>query len=128
MAAILKQKYIKPDIIISSKALRAKTTAKIIAEYFNKTIHFNDIIYDATQSELLEFLRKLDDKNETVFLIGHNPSLNALAYNLIDFLENIPTCGVLEIEFVVPTWKDISKINAHFVSFEYPKNIIKQYL
>ncbi|MCG3720206.1 histidine phosphatase family protein, partial [Aliarcobacter butzleri] len=57
-----------------------------------------------------------------VFLIGHNPGLCDLTNFLVDkSFENIPTCGIVEIDFDVKNWKDISKENSNLISFEYPK-------
>ncbi|MCK4974235.1 MAG: histidine phosphatase family protein, partial [Sulfurimonas sp.] len=119
----LKDKKIVPDIIISSPALRAKKTAKIIAKKvkYSKKILFNEDVYDSSPSILHKILTKIDDKNSIVFLFGHNPELNMLAENYVDFDENIVTCGVVEIEFDCKRWTDIGRKNAKLISFDYPK-------
>lgn len=123
MGKKLKAKNIVPDIILSSPALRAKNTAKMIAKevsYTNKII-FNKDIYEAKPSTLHKILTKIDDKYKTIFLLGHNPELNMLAENYVDFDENIVTCGVVEIEFDCKKWIDINGKNAKLISFDYPK-------
>lgn len=119
----LKDKNIVPDIIISSPALRAKTTAKIIAKKvkYNKKILFNDNVYESSPIILHKILIKIDDKNSIVFLFGHNPELNMLAEDYVKFDENIVTCGVVEIEFDCDKWTEISAENAKLISFDYPK-------
>ena len=123
MGERLKKQKVIPDIILSSSALRAKTTAKIIAKKvkYTKKIVFNEDIYESTPSRLHKILTKIDDKNGTAFLIGHNPELNMLAENYVDFDENIVTCGVVEIEFDCKNWIDIGAKNAKLISFDYPK-------
>ncbi|MFA6190829.1 MAG: histidine phosphatase family protein [Sulfurimonas sp.] len=123
MGSKLKEKKVIPDLIFSSPALRAKTTAEIIAKKveFKKEIVFDENIYESSVSELHKIVSEIDDKNRVVFLFGHNPSLNMLAQNYLDFNENIPTCGVVEIEFDCDSWSEISAENARFVSFDYPK-------
>ncbi|MFA6196344.1 MAG: histidine phosphatase family protein [Sulfurimonas sp.] len=124
MGSKLKDRKIVPDIIYSSPALRAKTTAEIIARKigFEKEIVFKKDIYEASASTLHKILTKIDDNNSVVFLFGHNPSLNELVEKYINFNENIPTCGVVEIEFDCDSWEDISVENARLVLFDYPKN------
>jgi len=123
MGSVLKKQNVMPDIIISSPALRAKTTAKIIAKKvkYSKKIVFNEDVYESSPSILHKILTKIDDKNSIVFLFGHNPELNMLAENYVDFDENIVTCGVVEIEFNCKKWTDIGKENAKLISFDYPK-------
>ncbi|MDT8338879.1 MAG: histidine phosphatase family protein [Sulfurimonas sp.] len=122
MGARLKEKGIMPDIIISSPAKRAKSTAEIIAnEVGYKNILFLDDIYEATSETLRKILSKLEDSYRVVFLVGHNPSLNELAEKLVGFDENIPTCGILEIELRCKKWADMDPKNAKLLSFDYPK-------
>ena len=123
MGNILKDKNIVPDIIISSPAKRAKSTAKIIADKisFPKNIIFYKDIYEADINNLHRIITKIDDENSISFLFGHNPSLNMLVESFVDFDENIPTCGVVGIEFDCDKWIDISQKNAKLILFDYPK-------
>lgn len=123
MGKLLKDKNIIPDIFLSSPALRAKTTAKIIAKKieYTKKIIFDKEIYEASDATLHKMLTKLGNKNSIVFLVAHNPGLNILAEYYVDFYENIPTCGIIKIEFDCNKWKNISSSNAKLISFEYPK-------
>lgn len=123
MGKRLKERKIMPDIIISSPATRAKATAEIIAKELNysKDILFNDEVYESTLDKLHEIVTKVDDKNATLFLVGHNPSLNMLAEQYVNFSENIVTCGVLEIEFECDKWADVNSENAKLLLYDYPK-------
>lgn len=128
MGKLLYKKDIIPDVIISSPANRAKTTIETITKEL-KYIHniiYNESIYDAALSSLINILKKIEDKNNIVFLVGHNPSLNALAYEFVGFEENIPTCGIIEIKFDTNNWADIANNNAKLISFEYPKKYINK--
>jgi len=119
----LKEKGIMPDIIISSPAKRAKSTAEMIAKEigYKKKILFDENIYEASVDELRKIIRAIDDKNSAAFLVGHNPSLNDLANYYVHHEVNIPTCGIVEIAFECDTWADIEPKNAKLLSFEYPK-------
>ncbi|WP_373003509.1 histidine phosphatase family protein [Sulfurimonas sp.] len=123
MGKRLRRRNIVPDIFISSPALRAKTTAEIIARKvgYNTKIVFNEDIYASAEIIIHHIVKKTNDKYKTMFLLGHNPDLNMFVEDYIDFDENIVTCGVVEIEFDCNSWKDISRKNAKFISFDYPK-------
>ena len=128
MAKRFKDKNIFPDAIISSPANRAKMTAFLLADGlgFTKEIIYKEKLYEADTKEIKEILRTVDNKEATLFLIGHNPELNMFAQEYLGFDENIVTCGVVEVEFSCDKWSDISKQNAKFVSYDYPKKLNKK--
>jgi len=123
MGKMLKRKKILPDLIISSPAKRAKTTAKVIAKEINYTesIVYDSDIYEAGMSTLRNIIASIDDKNKSLFLFGHNPGLGMLVDCLVGLYKNIPTTGIVEIEFDCNKWKNISATNAKLKSFKYPK-------
>lgn len=123
MAKRLKEKGVMPDIILSSPAKRAKKTASIIADGigFSKKVKFDDELYEAMPSLLHSKIINIKDKHECAFLIGHNPELNMIAEDFIDFGENIVTCGIVEIEFKCDSWAKVNSKNAKFLSYDYPK-------
>ncbi len=127
MGKKLKKQNIVPDIILASPALRSKITAEVIAKkvkYF-KDIVFDKSLYESSVSELYSALIKIDDENSIAFLFGHNTGINMFVETFVGLYENIPTCGVVEIEFDCDSWKDITKQNAKLVSFDYPKKGLK---
>jgi phosphohistidine phosphatase len=44
-----------------------------------------------------------------------------LAEYYLNFSQNIPTCGIVEIAFECDKWADIEHKNAKLISFDYPK-------
>ena len=125
MGKRLKKRKVMPDLILSSPALRAKVTAEVIASKvkYTQEIIYNKDIYDADIETIHQILTEIDDENGVVFLFGHNSNLDMLTKHYIKFDKNIPTCGVVEIDFKCDSWHDISRDNAKLVSFDYPKNI-----
>lgn len=123
MGKILKEKNILPDVIISSPAVRAITTAELIAKEigYDKVIIQNQYIYDAYVTSLQETVSYINDTNNTAFLVGHTPGVSALAYMLANSKESFPTCAVLEIEFNCDSWMDVSKENSTIISYDFPK-------
>jgi len=123
MGKKLRHKGINPDIIISSPALRAKTTILLIAKELGYTqeIIFKDEMYACSSKTLHNILSKLDNCYESVFLCGHNPAVNSLAQMYTGFDKNIVTSGIVTITFSCTTWNEINKNNAQLLSFIYPK-------
>lgn len=129
MGKILFDRKIKPDKIISSPALRAYNTARIIAdrlEYPVENIETSETIYNAGAGDLIELIHDLDNNLNSVMLFGHNPALTSLSNYLCDkYLDNIPTCAIVGIQFDVNQWKDIKTDSGKFLFIEKPKDYFK---
>lgn len=114
-----------PDLIVSSPALRAKKTAQAIAEavgYPIESVEWNERIYEASSTELIGILRKIDESVGTAMVFGHNPTLTMAANQLAgSSIENIPTCGVVELALPGTSWGDLAAGTAKLIDFDYPK-------
>ncbi len=125
MGAVLKQKGIQIDHILSSPANRAISTAKLVAKelgYPSKDIEQIKGIYHAYVSDLLKIVQTIDDQHTAVCMFGHNPGFTDLT-NLLSGsnIFNVPTTGVCCIQFEVDTWKKVAARQGRLVFFEYPK-------
>lgn len=124
MGKILKDKMIKPDLIISSPAKRTKKTAIAIAikiGYPEKDIIYNEELYEASSNTILKLIKKIDEKYESVMIFGHNPGLTMLNNQISDFyIDNIPTCGIVALN-LDDKWNSIGKNTCKHLFFEYPK-------
>lgn len=125
MGKRLKKLEAKPDLIISSPAKRALKTAQIIADeigYQEKNIHIDMELYGANVEEIFSLIEGLGDNLKSVMLVGHNPGLTlSVPFLCGEPLENVPTCGVVRIDFAVKSWSMIEPGKGKFVFFEYPK-------
>jgi phosphohistidine phosphatase len=125
---LLKEKDVKPDILISSPAVRARKTALVIAEiidYPKSKILIDDNIYESSSIELINIIKGFDDKYNSVMMFGHNPGFTMLNNYLTDsFIDNIPTCGVVGIRFN-SSWKKIDSDAGKAFLFIYPKLHLK---
>ena len=124
MAERLIDRGFKFDLIVSSPAKRAKTTAKYFAEaYQTDHIQFEEAIYEANPRTLLKIINGFDDSADSIIMFGHNPGFTDLANELSDAdIYNIPTAGMVLISFPFDSWKMVSKGTGAMVFFDYPKN------
>jgi phosphohistidine phosphatase len=125
MAQRLVKQNIIPQLIVSSPALRAITTARLFAE--NWKIKANEIkeepsIYEAPFKSILKVINQLDNQNDIVAIFGHNPGLTDLVSYLDGYLDNMPTCSVVYIEFPFDDWRMISEGTGKVLLFDYPKS------
>ena len=114
-----------PDLIISSPANRALSTARIIAEqldYETLDIIQNDKMYFSGTGQMRHLLESVDDRYRKVMMVGHNPAmtwfLNDLGNTSVD---NMPTCAIAVIGFDIASWRDLSSARGELLGYDFPK-------
>jgi phosphohistidine phosphatase len=114
-----------PDLIVTSPAVRAATTARVIADavgYPEEGIVEDERLYGASSSEILDVIREIGDRFDRVFLFGHNPGLTDLVNDLSpEPIENVPTCGVVEFRIESGSWGGVGRDTVARADFDYPK-------
>lgn len=111
VSAKVKSEIIPPQKIISSDATRALSTAG----YFKKALGVSDIdfstihdLYDFGGQNVVRIIKSLDNSLDKVMLVGHNHAFTSIANMLGNkYIDNVPTCGFIMIEFDVDKWKNI---------------------
>jgi phosphohistidine phosphatase len=125
MANVLRTHNFNLDKIFSSSALRAKMTTEIFAKELKipeSMIEYTDELYNASRREILNFIKRLDDKYQSIAIVGHNPGLTDLVHFLLyDFDYELPTCAVVGIDLDLEKWSDIKSGTGSLKFFEYPK-------
>lgn len=129
MGKLMKDRDVLPDHFISSSATRAITTAKILAEqmgYPVDKIETDHGIYEAGNAAMLDAIHKTDDKYGSLMLAGHNPAITSLAERLSNaVIDNIPTCGIISIQFSENRWAEVDPGKGAFDFFEFPRKYLK---
>jgi phosphohistidine phosphatase len=115
---------LKPDLIISSLALRAQITADLLGKKigYEGRIHYMEELYNSRPKILMNVLSLQDDSYETIFLVGHNPELTEFANFLVkDNFPKLPTLGVLAIHLNIDSWSEIKEQCGEIDFFIQPK-------
>lgn len=127
MGLRLRKQGIIPDLLISSPAKRAFTTAKKIAEeigYPRKNILIDDNLYHGSGNSMLAIMRSQKKNIRSLMLFGHNPGITDFANALCGInIYNIPTAGIVAIDFSLDGWEDVDYNAGELVFFDYPKKI-----
>jgi phosphohistidine phosphatase len=112
------------DCMIASHARRAMDTAKLLANglNFHKDIVCDKRIYEMDESIYFTILSALEDSVSNVAVIGHNPDITTFSNLFLDEkIMNLPTSGVVCIEFDTDTWSDISRAKHNVLFMISPK-------
>ncbi|HYN62387.1 MAG TPA: histidine phosphatase family protein [Rubrivivax sp.] len=115
----------KPDLILSSPAVRALATAKPIAaglEYKLKDITVDDRLYAAAVDDLIAVVEALDDKVARVMLVGHNPGFTDLAHHFDSAITHMPACAMAEFRFDAKSWAGIGQARPVHTILDSPKH------
>lgn len=118
----------KVDLILTSPACRAFETALIFARALNYPdidIVAQELLYHFGGIEqVMDIISNVDDSFETLMLFGHNPTFNALAWNLCDdFRDPMPTSGVVGLELQIKSWKKIDRSKGKLITYLTKKQI-----
>jgi len=127
MARRLRSRRLKPDRILSSPAVRALTTASVMARELKvpaSHVTQDERLYLASPADLLAVIRELGADAKHLMVFGHNPGMTECANRLSagDQIDNLPTCGVFTAIFELADWSALDWGSGLEVQFDYPKS------
>ncbi len=121
----LSEKRISVDLVISSPAIRALETAKLVAaglDYPIENIKQEPALYDARLDDYLNLIHETPDEINSLMIFGHNPTITRVANIFLDQgIDILPTSGVVAISFETEHWIEISKIQPVQKFLVFPK-------
>ncbi len=125
MAKKMSELHVVPDLIVTSPAVRAMSTARFFADQFrlpDADFMVVEELYGAGPYEIIDVVHRMPDEKFSIFLFGHNPTLTMLTNMFAGVhIDNVPTCGISQAKTMVNTWEKFSPETSAFVSFYYPK-------
>jgi phosphohistidine phosphatase len=116
-----------PSVVVSSPAMRAKTTAELVTRSgdLREQIILDDRIYEASPNTLRTVVSELDDTNASVLVVGHNPGMEGFIRYLTGSLEPMPTAALAVIELDIDTWAQITSDAGTLGEIIRPKDELK---
>ncbi len=123
MAKKLKELGYTPEIIIASSAVRALTTAKNISEVLGVSdLRIENHLYSCSRKTIIDYVNALEAEASTILIVNHNPTITDIFNSYTsEYLYNVPTTGIFEVEFDIDNWKDVKSDNGKIVNYIYPK-------
>lgn len=117
---------IRPSLIVSSPAVRAWTTAKVIANaigYPREFLQRDNTLYLASVNGILDVIASQDVGFNNLMLVGHNPGFTDFANYLVPGLtNNLPTSGVVSVELDTDEWALYDRPDTQLLLYDFPKN------
>jgi phosphohistidine phosphatase len=128
MAELLAETGCRPDLLVSSPAKRALTTARVFARQFQipeAQIQQQPDIYEAHPRDILKIVSALPASAHTALIFGHNPTFTDVANVFSNvWIDNVPTCGIVHIESSAPTWDAVYEGNSRVIGCYFPKEVL----
>ena len=112
MGKLLRDQKMNLDLIISSTALRAETTANLIAKAvrYKGKITLDKSIYNAEPTDLLTLLSNSSDEYNSILLVGHNPTMEETVQMITNSPEiTMATCSIAHLTLSIDTWTDLKE-------------------
>jgi phosphohistidine phosphatase len=128
MGKLLRDEDLKPDLIISSTAVRAKKTAELVSKAckYKGEISLNQLLYGAEPAAYYKILEGLSDKHKAVLLVGHSPTVEETIEMITNSSDVImPTCALAHIRLSIENWAELTKemIKGKLVKVWRPKEL-----
>lgn len=110
MGKVLVKEGLVPGIIISSPAIRARTTAEKVAKSSNYEgkIAIESSLYGGGYEAYLDVLRHQPDTYQTVLMVGHNPDIETLLQTLTGNEIRMSTCSIALVNIHVDKWVNLT--------------------
>jgi len=125
VAEAFKKEYALPEMIWTSDAVRANTTADIFKDVLNisdSNFEVKPKLYTFDEKKLKHHIRGCEESINTLMVFGHNDAMTSLVNNFGDkYVGNVPTTGLTIIDFDVERWTQVKKGTT--VTTIFPKDL-----
>jgi phosphohistidine phosphatase len=109
MARRLQSRHTVPTLIVTSTALRALETARLVARVFDiaeRDIVADERLYLASAATMLQVVRERGGDAPHLMIVGHNPGITEFGNRLSAdrSLDGMPTCAAYTLRFDIDSW------------------------
>ena len=126
---------IRFDRVLASPAVRVAETVELASKAFGRSfpVEWDRRIYLASSATLLDVLHGLEGDPAAVLMVGHNPGLEDLIFDLVpddgssalrDEVEaKFPTAAFAVLELPAERWSDVAEGSARFTHLTRPRDL-----
>lgn len=102
----MRERELRPDLILCSPAERARQTAALVSEAagLSAPLRYDERIYEATAATLSEVVAQAGESADELLLVGHNPGLEELLQLLTGETRRMSTAALARIQLDLDRW------------------------
>lgn len=133
MGAEMRKRDVKPDLVLTSPAVRARQTLTLVQEGYGQAFNVSEErrIYAADVSTLIDVVRSVPEDTERLMIVGHNPGFQDLVLLLAggqdalrsEAAQRFPTAALAEIRFECDSWKEIGAGSGQLCRLTKPRDL-----
>lgn len=118
----IQSRGLKINCICSSSAVRAKSTAKAIAEVLDypiANITLDSSLYKCKTRVMINRIKNLADSCKQVLIVGHHPAIIQTAnhFQRDTIFTDVPKSGLIGIDFTNQRWSVLGHQEGHYRFF-----------
>ncbi len=123
MAERLKKRGVHLDVMISSPAKRALSTATLFSKIFNDLeILTIPSLYEASAKTFEKVVTEQNDRFKQIAIFSHNPGITDFINSLTNVrVDDLPTCAVFAVKADITSWKEFVDAKKEFWFYDFPK-------
>jgi phosphohistidine phosphatase len=126
VGALLRERSMVPDLIVASDAVRARTTARLVAKAagYSREVVLEPRLYAASPATILEVVSSLpEDAATSAMIVAHNPGLEDFVEQLAGEAQPMPTAALVQLEIPIDRWRDLDfQVGATVIDTWRPKD------
>lgn len=125
IGAFIEEKKIAFDLVLVSTAVRTRETIELVKERakFSTEVRYDDRIYEATTSQLLEVISEVENDRKSVLLVGHNPGVEDLLKVLTGEQVHVTTATFAKVSLNTDAWSSNPSNNGNLDWIVGPEDI-----
>ena len=110
MGRLLRDEDLVPDRIVSSTAVRARTTAELVADElgYHGTVECSRDLYLASVPDIIRVLGNVGGDASRLLVVGHNPGHEELVAALTGGVAALPTAALAQVDLDVDVWSELT--------------------
>lgn len=114
---------IRPELIVSSPALRTQLTANYFYERLQPRSELLLVpeLYECSPKELWQVARRFPDELQSILLVGHNTCLEDIISQYVKDLDKFPTGALATLQFDINSWEKIDLKLGKLLQLFFPK-------
>ncbi len=120
MAALVAARDWRPQLILASTAVRARTTAEEFATALEVPLELRDELYGASSNTL--WTAASGSGATDVVVVAHDPGISILARQLSEKAPLMPTCAVAVFTWHDADWSEAARREPDDVQYDIPRD------
>lgn len=128
MGEVVRELGLVPDVVISSTAKRARSTAELarITGGWESRLVLEDRLYGASVSETIAVASQHGETHTRIMLVGHQPTWSMAVQHLTGAAVAMRTATLADIEVAASTWADLTGARGTLVTLLQPRHFAKE--